>query len=247
MLAFTTTRQSPFLFNQEHIKLTKFSAFNLGCHVGDDHKTVLENRNRLTSILPKNILTQWLDQVHGNKVIVIKSVTKQAITADAAITKQKNIALAIMTADCLPILLSTKQGDEIAAIHGGWRPLAGNIIANTLAKMSANTNDIVAWLGPCIGVNVFEVGEEVKDQFIHQSKIFNPAFKLQASLVDQDTAEKNNKYLANLALIAKLQLNQLGVSSVSILPHCTYSREKEYFSYRRDGQTGRMATVICRS
>ncbi len=246
VLAFTTTRQSPFL-EHHSADLTKFSAFNLGSHVGDKHENVVKNRRCLQSILPVNTDIQWFQQVHGSDVAVITSYSDQAIVADAAITKQKNIALAIMTADCLPILLSTKQGDEIAAIHGGWRPLVDNIIAKTIAKMSAAPNEIVAWLGPCIGADSFEVGVEVKQQFIKNSPMFEQAFIKQSATDSSDNQIKDEKYLANLALIATLQLNQLGVSNVSLLPHCTFSKETEYFSYRRDGQTGRMATVICRT
>ena len=246
VLAFTTTRQSPFLSTEEVFEKNAYSAFNLGAHVGDNPQTVLNNRNCLISILPENSTIQWFEQVHGCDVAIITECSEQAIVADAAVTKQKNIALAIMTADCLPILLSTKQGNEVAAIHGGWRPLAGNIIANTIDKMTADNDEIVAWLGPCIGDTVFEVGEEVKQQFLKQSLIFQPAFKPSPDSINNKNITHKNTYLANLQLIATLQLQQLGITNISILPHCTYSRASEYYSYRRDQQTGRMATLICR-
>jgi hypothetical protein len=247
VLALTTTRHHPSLSCVHKSSLSKFATFNLGDHVGDHHDEIMSNRHCLLSILPKNIFIQWFEQVHGNDVAVIESVSAKAIVADAAITKEKNIALAIMTADCLPILLSTKQGNEIAAIHGGWRPLVGNIISNTLAKMSAPPSDLVAWLGPCIGADAFEVGEEVRQQFIELSPLFEPAFIKQRGSLTPSDDNQDDKYLANLVLIATLQLHHLGITNLNILADCTFSKKDEYFSYRRDGQTGRMASVICRT
>jgi len=246
VLAFTTTRHSPSLTSDKLNKLSNFSAFNLGDHVGDKHEDVLNNRNSLLNLLPKDSVIQWFKQVHGDNVAIIESFSEHVVVADAAITKQKNIALAIMTADCLPILLSTKEGDEIAAIHGGWRPLIKNIINKTVNKMTAVNKDIIAWLGPCIGADVFEVGEEVKTQFVQKSTVYEQAFILKEPLFDSKGESGESKYLANLSLIAKLQLNQLGIFDINELRHCTFSREQEYFSYRRDSQTGRMATLICR-
>ena len=117
----------------------------------------------------------------------------------------------------------------------GWRPLASNIIKNTLAKMRSNPTDICAWLGPCIGNNAFEVGEDVKLAFTNKSVCYATAF------VQQDSG----KYLADLHLIAALQLAELGITQISSLTDCTYSRSDKYYSYRRDSITGRMATIIC--
>jgi len=247
VLALTTTRHHPSLPFVHKSTLSKFSTFNLSGHVGDNHDKIISNRHCLLSILPKKTAIQWFEQTHGSDVAVIESVSTKAIVADAAITKEKNIALAIMTADCLPILLSTKKGNEIAAIHGGWRPLVGNIISNTLAKMSASPSDLVAWLGPCIGANAFEVGEEVRQQFIKLSPLFEPAFIKQQYPLTLSKESQGDKYLANLVFIATLQLHQLGITNVSFLTDCTFSKKDEYFSYRRDGQTGRMASVICRT
>mgnify|MGYP000597818431 CR=1 FL=1 len=246
VLAFTTTRRSPFLTSNKSDKLSIFSSFNLGDHVGDKLENVINNRNILLDSLPKEAVIQWFKQVHGNDVAIIDSFSNKVVIADAAITKKKNIALAIMTADCLPILLSSKKGNEIAAIHAGWRPLVKNIISHTVNNMSAVSKDIVAWLGPCIGADVFEVGEEVKAQFVQQSPTYEQAFILQETISDNVEQHEKRKYLANLSLIAKLQLNQLGIFDINELPHCTFSRNQEYYSYRRDGQTGRMATLICR-
>jgi len=233
VLAIQTTRVAP--NNSFDDKTIPYQGFNLGLHVGDCAKQVENNRNYLQKSLPKNTEIQWLEQVHGNEVAEISQVSKLPIIADAAFTSEKNTCLAIMTADCLPVLLVSKSGDEIAAIHGGWRPLAANIISNTLEKMNTPAANIYAWLGPCISKSAFEVGGEVKAMFVQQSKCFNSAF----------TAKPNGKYLADLHKIATLQLESLGINQISILPECTYSNTNKYYSYRKNAITGRMATLIC--
>ncbi|MBA6232380.1 MULTISPECIES: peptidoglycan editing factor PgeF [unclassified Colwellia] len=248
VLAFTTTRlvpqQKTLSFNHSHS--SAYDQFNLGKHVGDDLEHVNKNRASLLAYLPSNTKIQWLEQVHGNKVVTVESHSITPLVADAAITRQKNIALAVMTADCLPILLTSIDGNEIAAIHGGWKPLAKNIIAHTLDNMKTANENVIAWLGPCIGQSVFEVGEEVKIVFERQSEKFSLAFVPAEQSVLPKT-EGNNKYLANLAMIAKIQLNALGINKVYHLNHCTYSDEQQYFSYRRDSITGRMVSIICRN
>jgi len=246
-LAFTTTRLYPQpTFNSNAHCKTPYGHFNLGEHVGDNIDNVRNNRNLLLEFLPQNSNIQWLEQVHGADVLLIEQQSNEILTADAMITREKNIALAIMTADCLPILLTSKDGSEIAAIHGGWKSLAKDIIANTVNNMRSANADIIAWLGPCIGELAFEVGEEVKLIFENQSKAFLSAFNpINAPLLLHN---KNSeiKYLANLAMIAKVQLNVLGIENIHHLNHCTYSDEQQYFSFRRNNITGRMASVICR-
>ena len=202
--------------------------------------------------MPKRSTVQWLDQVHGANVVEINAVSNEAIIADAVITRSKQTALAIMTADCLPILLSTKTGEVIAAIHGGWRPLAQNIIKNTIKKMAVSVDDIYAWLGPCISKEAFEIGTEVRALFLDQSQAFDTAFSeaitcKEAGKEADKTADKTStKYYADLQHIAQLQLQQLGVNNIVSLAHCTHTMKKDYYSYRRDGVTGRMASIICR-
>jgi YfiH family protein len=232
LLGLQTTRVSPDRSASENN--TPYNHFNLGLHVGDCAKQVEQNRQLLQTLLPSKTRIQWLEQVHGNSVAEISTVTKQAIMADAMVTREKNIALAIMTADCLPILLISNQGDEVAAIHGGWRPLAANIIFNTVNKMHTAADEIYAWLGPCIGKEVFEVGNEVQMAFVEQDNIFSQAFNKQ----------NNGKYLANLHEIARLQLNSLGIKQISTLSECTYSEPPKYYSYRKTPVTGRMATIV---
>jgi YfiH family protein len=223
-----------------------YNDFNLGHHVGDCADNVRKNRNYLAEILPTECKIQWLDQVHGNHVVIINEQVDFPIQADAMITQSPNIALAIMTADCLPILLSNHDGTEIAAIHGGWRCLANNILSNTLAKMRSHSNELYAWLGPCIGSERFEVGKEVQITFTEQSKLFSQAFTKPPKDETSQQFSSNKKYLANLQLIAKIQLEQLGITNIKYLPECTYTQKNKYYSFRREQVTGRMATIICR-
>lgn len=219
--------------------LSMFDDFNLGDHVGDCPNTVSQNRKSLLEYLPVETKIQWLTQVHGNNVVVVEQHDDKPMIADAAITRNKKIALAIMTADCLPILLSNCDGSEIAAIHAGWRPLAANIIERTLKLMHSPVDEIYVWLGPCISEYVFEVGVEVKQAFCKNSIKYKQAFKP----IALDKGDKK-KYLANLHMIAQLQLLELGVKNISALDECTYTLNKKYYSYRRDGLTGRMASII---
>lgn len=245
VLAFSTTRQSP--FTQKHSnyrcqtnETSCFDSFNLGLHVNDNTKNVLHNRQQLLTLLPKNSQVQWLEQVHGNNVIDVTKHQVEPYIADAVITREKGIALAIMTADCLPILLSSRDGTEVAAIHGGWRPIAANIIEKTLELMHSPTDQIIAWLGPCISHLAFEVGQEVKDEFVQISRHFSSAFKPLNKLHQQA------KYLADLPHIATLQLKDHGVNHIINSGECTYMNAHKFYSYRRDMSTGRMASIITR-
>ena len=242
--AISTTCINPFFsttINQDITNAAKnsFGDFNLGDHVGDDPVVVENNKQSLLKILPENTKIQWLKQVHGGHVHALTEYSEQKIEADAVVTSLKNVALSVMTADCLPIFLADKNGREIAAIHGGWKPLVKNIISTTIDKMSFLPEQLYAWLGPCIGEHAFEVGAEVKQAFIQQS----PAFKKAFVTVDN---RNNKKYVANLQRIASIQLQQCGIHHISVLPHCTYNRTEQYYSYRRENITGRMASIICR-
>ncbi len=231
--AFATTRHHPFQQIQPSYQNT-FSAFNLGDHVQDQPAKVIENRQKLQTLFTANKKIQWLKQVHGDQVLTLENHSACPLTADAVITQKKAIVLAIMTADCLPILLADIKGKEIAAIHGGWRPLALNIISKTVMKMATPYQSICAWLGPCIGKTAFEVGEDVHTIFVRQNLEFQSAF----------TQISTHKYLADLQQIASIQLQQLGINAIYQHSACTFSMPERYFSYRRMSQTGRMATMI---
>ena len=246
--AFQTTRLNPNNFTSHSLPTQKntkslppkcFDHFNVGLHVSDDSEIVIQNRQQLLTYLPENSAMQWLDQVHGNKVVVVDELSVSPIQADAVITRSPKLALAIMTADCLPILLSNSHGTEIAAIHAGWRSLASGIITKTLAKMHSGNHDIYAWLGPCISKNNFEVGGEVKNQFEEINKSFTTAFKV------NDKYSHKDKWLADLKKIAQLQLTEQGVKNIIVSNHCTFDENERYYSYRKEQKTGRMAAVIC--
>ncbi|MCF2856326.1 peptidoglycan editing factor PgeF [Pseudoalteromonas sp. SMS1] len=213
-----------------------FDAFNLAYHVGDNSEAVTKNRMMLNSYLPDEPV--WLEQVHGSDVLVVNQHTdmSEVVRADALYTDLRCKPLAIMTADCLPILLASKHADEVAALHGGWRPLAAGIVANTLKHFKTTPSDIVAWFGPAIGPKEFEVGVQVYTAFVTQNPAFSQAF----------VSTSKDKFLANIFLLAKLQLNLLGVTEIYSDNVCTVTQHERFFSYRRDGQCGRMATVIWR-
>jgi polyphenol oxidase len=189
--------------------------------------------------LGKEITTSWMNQTHSTDVAIIDSLeSAKAITdADAQITSMPNIALAVMTADCLPILLTVDDGSIVACIHGGWRGLSGGIVHNTISAMMVEPNRIHAWLGPCIGPKKFEVGDMVRSEFVEQNEEFSLFFH---------PIKNKTKYMADLQSIAIFQLKQQGVKNIIRDTSCTYCDSKRFFSYRRDGTTGRTAGFIWR-
>ncbi|MEO2266353.1 peptidoglycan editing factor PgeF [Pseudoalteromonas sp. YIC-656] len=218
----------------EGASLAPYSSFNLGLHVGDDPLKVLKNRAHLDSLLPNP--ARYVQQVHGTDIHIVNDESStDTVIADGLFTNLVGQPLAIMTADCLPVLLASKDGTEVAALHCGWRSLAGGIIEKALPLFQSKPSLIAAWLGPAIGPMAFEVGVEVRAQFLASSAEHELAFK-----------KHRDKYLADLALIATQKLNRLGVKAVSNQSECTYTLNDKYFSYRRDGETGRMASVIWR-
>lgn len=225
--SFTTTRKGG-------VSKLPFDSFNIAYHVNDNPNDVSTNRALLHEQLPCSAV--WLEQVHSNKVIVVNSTSDLNIVeqADALFTKEKNIPLAIMTADCLPILLTDEKGSQIAAIHGGWRGLAGDIINNTVACFDCKPSDIKAWLGPAIGPERFEVGQDVVDAFS----------KLNINHLSGFKPQKNGQFLADIFVLAQQLLIQLGISHISSEQRCTYNDPELFYSYRRDNQTGRMASLI---
>lgn len=222
--ALTTTRDFGFSKFPYHLN-------NLGLHVGDNEKDVLANRQELRSSLGLGKEPEWLDQTHSNSCIIVEEDANR--TADAAITRSTAHILAILTADCLPILLANKQGTEIAAIHSGWRGLVNGVIENTLAKMNSAPEQLMAWLGPAICQSCYEVGHEVYEIFTSQYSFATQGFR-----------PKEEKWLAGLSQLAELILNSLGIVAVYPSQKCTFEQNKEFYSYRRASQTGRMATLI---
>ncbi|MEH8021398.1 MULTISPECIES: peptidoglycan editing factor PgeF [Rheinheimera] len=210
-----------------------YASLNLGEHVADNAEHVLENRLRYQQLAQMPSAPVWLNQVHGTEVVELLAQNNSIITADASITSAKGVVSTVMTADCLPILLCDSTGSRVAAVHAGWRGLCNGIIENTLAHF-AQPAEVMVYLGPAIGPTAFEIGVEVRAAFIAQAT--------EAELAFQPAA--NGKWLANLYLLARQRLLQRGVRQIYGGYYCTHQQNSLFFSYRRDGQTGRMASSI---
>ena len=223
--------------------LAPFSSLNFGNHVKDNPMHVAQNRQLLSQFLPSEPV--WLNQEHGIAVVDAANTSCVDIncipSADASFTTSKNTVCVTMTADCLPVLLCDKAGSVVAAVHAGWRGLCDGVLEASVHEVCRAAQikpaDLMAWLGPAIGPNVFEVGAEVRAQFVEKDNNAASAFKPQ-----------NDKFLANIYLLATQRLNNLGVTHIYGGGHgedfCTFTEEQHFFSYRRDGDTGRMATLI---
>ncbi|MDQ8038087.1 MAG: peptidoglycan editing factor PgeF [Pedobacter sp.] len=223
------------------VSVAPWDSLNLGMHVADDAGAVRENRARLLSAL-QDIAScsepQWLNQVHG---VVVADAEKDAARrcdyvpdADATFTSEKGLPCVVMTADCLPVFFTDKAGTQVAVAHAGWRGLCDGVLEATLVKFP-DVSEVLAWMGPAIGPEKFEVGEEVRAAFVAQQKEAEACFKPGAT---------SGKWLADIYALARLRLNAAGVQSVSGGGFCTVTDEERFFSYRRDGKTGRMASII---
>ena len=207
---------------------------NLGDHVADDGETVKRNRQRLREHCPSDPV--WLKQVHGTRVVNAATVLGVP-EADASFTSQAGVVCAILTADCMPVLFCDQRGSVVAAAHAGWRGLASGVLENTVAAMrDAGANDVMAWMGPAIGPQKFEVGEDVVQAFAHLGAVAQSAFL--------PIAERPGKFLANLPLLVRCILNKQDVMHVSGGSDCTVTDTEQFYSFRRDGVTGRMASLI---
>ncbi|MBI4984397.1 MAG: peptidoglycan editing factor PgeF [Rhodocyclales bacterium] len=209
----------------------RYASFNLAAHVGDDPRAVAANRALLCSRMPAAPL--WLKQVHGTRCIGIDA-TAADVEADASFARVPGQACAVMTADCLPLLLCDEAGTVVAAAHAGWRGLAAGVVEATVAAMSVPGARILAWLGPAIGPAAFEVGDEVRAAFVDADAAAAAAF----------AATADGKWLCDLYALARRRLARLGVGRVYGGGYCTHGDGKRFFSYRRDGATGRMASLI---
>ncbi len=227
-----------------------YNSFNLALHVGDDPAMVQKNRDKLQALLPSQPV--WLNQIHSNRIInaAEDSQTSAAvIDADGSITTQKNIVAVVMTADCLPALICTRQGSAVAAVHAGWRGLLDGILEQGVVQLlqasAANKEDILVWLGPAIGPNYFEVGEDVRQAFLQRDQWGDPVAAINQCFIPLNkTASGQNKYLADIYQLARVRLSAVGIDNVSGGHYCTYSEADKFYSYRRDGVTGRMASMI---
>jgi YfiH family protein len=213
-----------------------FDSMNLGEHVNDDPESVLQNRQSLAVNLPSQPF--WLNQVHGTQVLDASLIGPEIPNADGSFTRKQNNVCCVMTADCLPVLLCNKQGTQVAAVHAGWRGLLEGIIESAVHKFDSN-DTIIAYLGPAIGPQAFEVGGEVKAAFCQRDTDSAQAFQ-----VSTNRAKNKDKWLADIYLLARLRLAKLGITAVFGGLDCTFQDSERFFSFRRDGQTGRMASLI---
>jgi polyphenol oxidase len=219
-----------------------YSSANLGDHVGDD-KTNLDNNRAILARQTGVTDWFWLQQTHGVDVAEIKSLHKPVNNfADASVTTQKNLACVILTADCLPILLCNKAGNRVAAAHAGWRGLAGGILENTLNVFDDAPENLLAYLGPAIGPKYFEVGEDVYTAFAKTFTQKNNDQNWRKCFVPID--HKANYYLADLYALARCILTERGIHQIYGGDYCTFADAQRFYSYRRDGVTGRMASAI---
>ncbi len=211
-----------------------YASMNLGDHVGDDPACVAENRQRFVAGCGLDAEPDWLTQVHGTAVRVAGDAAP--IEADAAIAREPGTTVAVLTADCLPILLCADSGDEIAAIHAGWRGLAAGIVGATLAHVRTPPGRLLAWFGPAISQPAFEVGGEVRAAFLAGDAGAEACF----------LPNERGRWQADLYALTRRQLEAAGVGAVYGGDLCTVGDSERFFSYRRDGQCGRMATFIHR-
>ncbi|MBB5192543.1 hypothetical protein HNQ50_003287 [Silvimonas terrae] len=205
-----------------------YHGFNLGVHVGDDPAAVAQNRAILRQHLPSE--PKWLNQVHG-----IQVATAGGCDADASYATQAGEVCVIMTADCLPVLFCDRAGTVVAAAHAGWRGLCNGVLEATLQRMQRSPEDIMAWLGPAIGPQQFEVGPEVREAFMAHDASAASAFK---------PAAEEGKWLADIYALAGQRLAAAGIGSIHGGGFCTVSDSRNFFSFRREKQTGRMAALI---
>lgn len=217
-----------------------FASLNLGRSAGDTPEAVNENRRRVVARLPRS--PAWLSQVHGARVVdaAVAIASQTPESADAAFADTVDTPCAVMVADCLPVLFCDEGGTVVAAAHAGWRGLAAGVLEATVAAMKVPPKNVLAWLGPAIGPEAFEVGEDVLRAFVSQDAGAATAFRTRGD-------EFPGKYFADLFALARLRLERAGVARVSGGGVCTASDAARFFSYRRDGKTGRMAALIWRN
>ncbi|GMQ83447.1 MAG: purine nucleoside phosphorylase YfiH [Gammaproteobacteria bacterium] len=224
--AVTTTRQ-------EGGSKRPYNSFNLADHVGDAAQAVQQNRNCLRQRLKLPAAPVWLDQVHGDTVVNVGQCGERP-SADAGISTRTGQVCAVLTADCLPVLMCDREGTRVAAAHAGWRGLAAGILERSIEALNTEPVRLMVWLGPAIGPAAFEVGDEVRQVFVDQHAQAAVAF----------SAATDGHWLADLYRLAAIRLQAVGVDAIYGGGFCTFSDRERFYSYRRDGATGRMASLI---
>jgi polyphenol oxidase len=217
------------------VSASPFDTLNVGAHVGDGPERVGENRARVRAALALPHEPRWLEQVHGSDVVEIRAAAPSPPPrADAAIARERGAVAVIQVADCLPVLLAGADGSCVAAAHAGWRGLAAGVLEATVERLATEPSGLIAWLGPAIGAQHFEVGAEVREAFLAHDRAAAVAFR----------ANERGRWQCDLLTLARQRLQQVGVRQVFGGEWCTYAHRARFFSYRRDGQCGRMAALI---
>jgi YfiH family protein len=209
-----------------------WASLNLAGHVGDETGAVTRNRALLARDLALPAEPRWLEQVHGTRILRVDQ--GETGSADGAVTTTEGVVLAIMTADCLPVLLASHDGQRIGVAHAGWRGLAAGVLASAVAAFDCPPSDLAAWLGPAIGHGAFEVGAEVRAAFMSADE----------TAADFFTGNARGRWQADLDGLARRQLLRCGVAAIHGQPQCTFSSPDRFFSHRREAPCGRMATLI---
>ena len=210
-----------------------FATFNLADHVGDTPAVVTENRERLRRVLALPEAPRWIQQVHGTNVIDAALIhCDESVIADASYTNERNIVCAILTADCLPIVIWNDEATELATIHAGWRGLFNDIVGASIARFSVAGSSLNAWIGPGISAAAYQVDEAFRARFVRHEPHLADAF-----------TSIGGRLHANLSKIAHYRLKNFGIRRIETYDGCCFEETERFFSYRRDGVTGRMATL----
>lgn len=222
----------------------EFASFNVAGHVGDSASAVAANREQLVRALQLPEMPVWLSQVHG--VAVLRRDGKTAITEppnyDACYSNQPNTVCAVLTADCLPVLFCSKDGQEVAAAHAGWRGLVDGVLETTACAFQCPAGDLLVWLGPAIGPNSFEVGTDVVERFLNQWQDYG-----QPVVAACFTPHREQRWLCDIYALARLQLQKLGIKAICGGDEDTCADWQRFYSFRRDGDTGRMVSLVWRT
>lgn len=224
VVAFTTLRAGG-------VSRGPYAGLNLATHVGDDAHAVRENRARLVRARALPAEPVWLDQVHGTRVV---DAARGAAQADGVVARAPGVVCAVLTADCLPVFLCDRRARAVGLAHAGWRGLAAGVVERTVAALGVEAADVLAWLGPAIGPAAFEVGEEVRAEFVNADATSESAFR----------RTRPDHYHADLYALARRRLQRAGVTQIFGGGHCTFSDPARFYSYRRERVCGRMASVV---
>ena len=225
--ALTTTRVGG-------ISSAPYDELNLADHVGDQSEAVVANRRILRQKLALPGPPVWLSQVHGTNVVDAAMVS-EGVIADGSFTNEAGVVCAVMTADCLPLFLCSQDGDKVGILHVGWRGLCDGVIESGLKRFAVPVRQLITATGPAIGPGAYEVGEDVYVQFAHVKEDIKLGFQ---------PSNRSGHWLVNLYRLVELRLKRLGVRQVFTVDACTYTQKEDYFSYRREHQCGRMASLI---